>query len=266
MIFQFREFEKVEVVNWVDIDNNTYTDVFRDMQRALWIIGYKLGTIDGLIGPKTKNALFSYVTDFTRDNYSDKIKTTTLNTLATTAKSYSNQTDQNDFSTVDGTINAIIAECKTQHVTQLGQIAYILATVKWETAHTFKPIRESIHASEKWRRDHFRYYPYYGRGFVQITWLNNYTLYGAIMGENWATNPDLALEPNRALFALVHGFRTGAFTGCSIYRYVEKEATFEQFIQARRCINGTKHATEIANIAKNYHEQLETQGEITDCG
>ena len=47
-----------------------------------------------------------------------------------------------------------------------------------------------------------------------------------------------------ALFALVHGFKTGTFTGRKITDYINRSET--DFVNARRCINGTDKATEIA--------------------
>ena len=46
----------------------------------------------------------------------------------------------------------------------------VLATVEWETNKTFQPVREAYWLNEDWRRAHLKYYPYYGRGFVQLTW------------------------------------------------------------------------------------------------
>jgi len=53
-------------------------------------------------------------------------------------------------------------------------LAYYLATAKWETAGTMQPVREPFWLSENWRRLNLRYYPYYGRGYVQLTWKSNY--------------------------------------------------------------------------------------------
>jgi hypothetical protein len=52
--------------------------------------------------------------------------------------------------------------------------AYALATACHETAYTMQPVREAFWLSEAWRRTHLRYYPYYGRGYVQLTWEDNY--------------------------------------------------------------------------------------------
>ncbi len=159
-----------------------------------------------------------------------------------------------DFSTEEGTIAAIKAECQTQGIGLPAQIAYILATVEWETNRTFKPVREAYWLSEAWRRQNLRYYPYYGRGFVQLTWEDNYRKYAEIMDFDLVGNPDKALEPSIALFILIQGFRTGAFTGKKITDYINGDGC--NFIQARRCINGLDKAEEIAALAKNYLQSL----------
>ena len=149
-----------------------------------------------------------------------------------------------DFSTREGTIAAIKAECQKHDIGLPAQIAYVLATTEWETNHTFQPVREAYWLSEDWRRSHLKYYPYYGRGYVQLTWEDNYRTYGKILNIDLVGNPDLALEPQNALFILMHQFKNGAFTGKKITNYINKDEI--DFINARRCINGRDKAEEIA--------------------
>jgi len=169
-----------------------------------------------------------------------------------------------DFSTKEGTIAAIRAECQKQGLGLPEQIAYVLATVEWETGGTFQPVREAYWKSEEWRRQNLRYYPYYGRGYVQLTWEANYRKYAKIMGLDLVGNPDLALQPEVALFILVHGFKTGAFTGKKLEDYINVNEA--DFIQARQCINGLDHAKEIAALAKKYLHTTEeaSETEITE--
>jgi hypothetical protein len=71
-----------------------------------------------------------------------------------------------------------------------------LATVAIETASTFAPVREAFWLSEEWRRANLaRYWPYYGRGHIQLTWRENYVTYGQQLGVDLVGNPDLALDP-----------------------------------------------------------------------
>jgi predicted chitinase len=162
-----------------------------------------------------------------------------------------------DFSTRDGTMVAITSECCRQGIGLKSQIAYVLATVDHETNHTFKPVTEAYWLSDPdayLKTHHPDYYPYYGRGYVQLTWERNYATYGKILGQNLVGHPELALEPETALFVLVHGFKTGTFTGRKITDYIDAQNT--DFIDARRCINGLDKAEEIANLAKQYLAEL----------
>lgn len=152
----------------------------------------------------------------------------------------------NDFSTRAGTVAAIEAKCIRQGLTLPAQIAYVLATVEHETNSTFKPVREAYWMPE-WYRKRFRYYPYYGRGYVQLTWEYNYRRYADLLGIDLVGNPDLAMQPEIACYILVHGFRTGLFTGKKITDYIN--ATKTDMVGARRCINGKDRAEKIACVA-----------------
>ncbi|MEO0080462.1 MAG: glycoside hydrolase family 19 protein, partial [candidate division WOR-3 bacterium] len=85
----------------------------------------------------------------------------------------------------------IVKECLRQGVSQPEQIAYVVATAEWETGKTFKPVKEAFWLSEEWRKKNLRYYPYYGRGYVQLTWESNYRKYSKILGIDLVGNPDL---------------------------------------------------------------------------
>jgi hypothetical protein len=205
-----------------------------------------------LIGPRTRNAWAEFKEDVFQGN-PDLIGIGSVGTLQ-------EKLDQigegivHDFSTKEGTIKAIKWECKAQEIGLNTQIAYVLATTQWETAQTFKPVREAFWKSEDWRRQNLRYYPYYGRGFVQLTWKSNYQKYSQILGIDLVNNPDLAMDPNVALFILVHGFKTGTFTGRKITDYINESKT--DFVNGRRCINGLDKAHTIADIAQQFLSRL----------
>ena len=167
--------------------------------------------------------------------------------------------EEYDFSTREGTIKAIITESKKQGFMLNTQIAYILATVKRETGDTFKPVREGDwvgHTStDEYRRTHYRYYPYYGRGYVQITWDYNYRKYSDKLGVDLITNPDKALEPNNSLYILIDGFKFGVFTGKKLTDYVSDTKT--DFYHARQCINGLDHAEQIKGFADDFLNRLD---------
>ena len=135
------------------------------------------------------------------------------------------------------------------------QVAYILATVKHETNSTFKPVVEAywLNDADTWcKKHHPEYYPYYGRGYVQITWKENYKKFSGILGKDLVANPELALAPENALKILIIGFRDGLFTGKKITDYINDKKC--DFVGARRCINRQDDAKLIAKYAKRYLE------------
>jgi len=156
--------------------------------------------------------------------------------------------------TPDATRRAIINECRSQSLNLPTQIAYVLATVEWETAGTWRPLREGIHSSaraERFRRT-LRYYPYYGRGFVQLTHLGNYAKFSR-PGVDLVHDPDLAMHGDIALKVLVEGMRDGAF-GQRLDRHINRAKT--DFLHARRAVNVMDHAAEIAKLAQGWLTKL----------
>lgn len=223
-------------------------DALRELQTALGILGYPVGEIDGMIGPHTRTAWAEFKTDVFQGN-PGLIGPGAIHVLETKLESIAKKGEY-DFSTKEGTLAAIAAECVAQGIGLPAQIAYVMATVEWETAKTFKPVREAFWLGEEWRKERLRYYPYYGRGYVQLTWRNNYQRYSTLTGKDLVKNPDLALRPEIALFVLVHGFKTGTFTGRKIGDYIDSDR--RNFVGARRCINGTDHDNDIAALALKY--------------
>lgn len=218
----------------------------RELQTALQVLGYPVGSLDGLVGPRTRNAWAKFKADVHAGD-AELIGPASLQTLQAKLQALDDRTGH-DFSCPAGTIRAIQHECLSQGLGLNSQIAYVLATVQWETNHTYEPVREAYWLSEDWRQRNLRYYPYYGRGYVQLTWQSNYEKYARLLGIDMVAEPDLAMQPKTALFILVHGFTTGSFTGRCITDYID--ARHSDFINCRRVINGTDHAEEIAELAR----------------
>lgn len=241
------------VIQTATLISDLPVDTLKQLQTGLKALGYPVGPIDGMFGPRTRSAW----AEFKADNHRSEpewIGPDSWALLQEEVLAISTPGKTHDFTTKDGTVDAIIYECRQQKIGSANQIAYVLATTEWETARTFKPVKEAYWLSEDWRRKHLRYYPYYGRGLTQITWLRNYLKYERILGIPLVKNPDLALEPNVALFIMVHGFKTGSFTGRKITDYINGDKA--DFYQARRCINGLDKASEIAELAKNWRKKL----------
>ncbi|MGV2975691.1 glycoside hydrolase family 19 protein [Roseibium alexandrii] len=155
-----------------------------------------------------------------------------------------------------GDTRLILAECKRYGCLR-NQAAYILATAYWETARTMKPVKEAYWLSEDWRRKNLRYYPWYGRGYVQLTWEANYKKAGNVLGVNFIADPDKLLEPENSARILVQGSMEGWFTGKKIPDYITLKKS--DFRNARRVINGMDKASEIAKLARGYDEALKAE-------
>ncbi|WP_217577311.1 carboxypeptidase [Mesorhizobium sp. GbtcB19] len=155
-----------------------------------------------------------------------------------------------------GCTRMLINECRAQGLLR-NQCAYVLATAFWETAHTMQPVVEAYWLSENWRRNNLRYYPWYGRGFVQLTWEKNYQRAEAETGSPVHQNPALALNPAIAAKIAVTGMREGWFTGRDLNDFIDLQHS--DFVNARRIINGVDRAQEIAVIAQHYDEALKAE-------
>ncbi len=149
----------------------------------------------------------------------------------------------------------ILDEWERRGLTDLRWLAYMLATVKWETDHTMQPIREG--GGLKYLKSK-KYYPWYGRGYVQLTWQPNYKKFRdrvfKLFGVDICADPDLAMKANVAAFIMFEGTIGGEFTGKKLADYFNAKVT--DWIGARRIINGTDRAAEIATIAKQFYADL----------
>ncbi|MDX1957511.1 MAG: glycoside hydrolase family 19 protein [Leptospiraceae bacterium] len=127
------------------------------------------------------------------------------------------------------TIPIILSECAKNSVTDLGQIAYIIATTEHESK------LGQIMMERAWIKDEAQNNAYFeqryqgradlgntqpgdgikfkGRGFCQITGRVNYTDWSKRLGVDLLSNPDLAAtDVSIAARILVIGMRDGTFT------------------------------------------------------
>lgn len=106
-------------------------------------------------------------------------------------------------------------------------------------------------------------YKYRGRGYVQITWHNNYLRAGRLIGVNLAANPDLALQFPIAAKIMFAGMTDAeiifddfeddqnfSFTGRTLEDYFNE--TTDDPYNARRIINGTQAAAMIAETHRDF--------------
>jgi len=178
-------------------------------------------------------------------------------------------------SQVDG-MNAILDAWDASGLTDLRYAAYMLGTAFHETARTMRPIKEMggdayvtrlydvMGAFPERARSMGNTTPgdgarYCGRGYVQLTWKANYARMGKLLGVDLVGNPDLAMDPDIAARVMFEGMTKGEssvgdFTGVALENYFTD--TKEDWVNARRIINGLDHADAIAATAKAFHTAL----------
>lgn len=154
-------------------------------------------------------------------------------------------------------------------IRDIRQRAYLLATVRHETANTFAPIYE------QGSRAYFNKYEpgtklgrrlgnlergdgflFRGRGYVQITGRANYARlsHPDYANRNLIAKPDDALMPSVAYRIMSCGMAYGLFTGAAIDRYIDEDRA--NYFNARRVINGVDKALLIAGYAKVMEDAL----------
>lgn len=147
--------------------------------------------------------------------------------------------------------------------------AYALATAWHETNRTMQPVREAYWLSEEWRRKHLRYWPHYGRGYVQLTWPDNYAKADAAAADEGLiergrliADPDLAMRPDIAAFILRWGMVGGKFTGVRFNMVLPPKgvATRDQYMNARTIINGRDKSDLIEDYAQVFEKALRDGG------
>src|SRR5262245_2513082 len=138
-------------------------------------------------------------------------------------------------------------------------LAYILATTYHETAQTMQPIAE--YGKGKGKPYGVPAGPYgqvyYGRGYVQLTWLDNYQKQDQKLGlgGRLIKNADLALDQQIALQVIFGGMMAGDFTGVGLPKYItctNVESDTTDFYNARKIVNGLDCATQIQGYAQKF--------------
>ena len=167
-----------------------------------------------------------------------------------------------DRSQVDG-FNRLL-QAMGEAAWPIGWVAYGLATAWWETAKRMQPVEEGYYLGPEKAKRHqrsLRYFPWYGRGDVQLTWEANYKraddelrLGGALIAD-----PNIALDPAISAKVLVKGMEQGWFTGKKLGDYLGAP-TDANFRQARKIINGTDRAADISRVAQGMLQALQAGG------
>lgn len=170
----------------------------------------------------------------------------------------------------------VLDEWETNHAASDDRwLAYMLATAYHETARTLQPVRETLAISDDeaaerlekawksgklpwvkdpyWRKDpHGQYW--FGRGLVQLTFKANYQKLGQDIGVSLVGNPALALQEGPAIKVLFYGMINGEFTGKKLANYFA--GGLQDWVNARRIINGLDRAADIAGYGKTYYAAI----------
>jgi hypothetical protein len=161
-----------------------------------------------------------------------------------------------------GYTEKILDVCRIRGIS-LNRTAYILATAYWETGKTMEPVREAFYLGKKQEayRKKLRYYPWYGRGFVQLTWEENYKKAGKRLGVDFTKDPDAVMDPDYSARILVIGMEEGWFTGKDLDDFIddvdENDAEDRKEYEAgRKVVNGVDKKAEIADLALLYEKAL----------
>ena len=163
-------------------------------------------------------------------------------------------------------INGLLAAFETHGDGMNDTLAYGLATAFHETAKRMVPVREGLASTDAGARRAVarlaaqrgprsavaRYaqpagphgHVYYGRGHVQLTWLDNYRAASPVAGHDLVADPDRMLDPVVSARVLWVGLLDGRWnaSGHGLRHYLGRG----DVIGARRTVNGTDKADVIA--------------------
>lgn len=251
LIDQNRSIPFDDINSGVLVDDRLFCAEIQTILRA----NHLLEVVDGIYGPKTREALRNFKASRKLDG-GDMLGPTTAKALLDARLGVGKLPDWQGGDK-QAAIEAIIKEAHRQGITFKSQIAYILATVQHETADSFQPVKESYFLGEPQGENHrktLRYYPFYGRGYVQLTWDYNYRKYSDLLGLDLVNDPDLVMRPDISLFILVDGMKQGVFTGRKLDDHISDDRV--DFLKARWIINGNDQAKLIKKYAMSWQTEL----------
>jgi len=155
-----------------------------------------------------------------------------------------------------------------QRIRDLRYVAYILATIKYETNNRYAPATEL--GSDALLEKLYGYdttlgqrlgntapgdaVKYKGRGYIVIAGKNNYKLIGDKLGIDLAAVPEMVLEPEIAYQILSTSMIDGSFTGKKLSDFINDEQT--DYVGARKIVAGPDRAELIAAYATKFESIL----------
>ena len=186
---------------------------------------------------------------------------------------------------VDG-MNGIIQAMREVGDGDQDTLAYALATTYHETGMRMLPVREGFGQTDAQSR--FRVnalarkrgpnsavakyakptgpygHVYYGRGYPQLTWLENYEKCSEDAGVDLVKNPDSMLDPRISARVLIRGIMDGRWNGrgkgLDDYEGEDDFLDDAEAIQARRTVNVQDKARLIAGYHRKFYNALTAGG------
>ncbi|MGH2412402.1 MAG: glycoside hydrolase family 19 protein [Microcystaceae cyanobacterium] len=235
------------------IDLKRDIELIKQIQTRLHDLGlytYGANDPDGLWGPKTEQGLEQFCNAVHLNSFETGLFGPTFAEALIEAKTISPITPERlgiptwwQGGNKEELAQAVAKEGANQGVIERHQLCYIMATIQHETAGTYKPIAEYGGRTRP-------YAPYYGRGYVQLTWKYNYELYSHKLGQDFVAHPDQVMESAVSLFIIIDGMKNGVFTGKKLSDYISGNRV--DFYNARRIINGMDRASLIEGYARNW--------------
>jgi putative chitinase len=186
------------------------------------------------------------VTTYDRDTYFDKVRDSLF---------YGSMNQDQ----VEGQEN-LLTQWENRPYTDVRWLAYILATTIHETAATMQPITE--YGSQSYLQGK-PYWPYIGRGYVQLTWEDNYAKARDKLGlsgsDDLVKYPDRALDPVIAADVIFLGMAEGWFTGKALPDYFNDSK--DDPVNARQIVNGNDDDDLIAGYHRKFLDALKASAE-----
>jgi putative chitinase len=162
-------------------------------------------------------------------------------------------------------------------ITRLEWAAYILATIRNECGANMQPKKEikDKPGGEVWEKYQRHYWPsgYYGRGYSQLTWKENYQDFSDLLyhDNRLVKNPDLVMQPEVGYKILATGMVQGLFRRRSKTSAFKLSDFFndakEDEINARQIVNGIggtayQWALRVAGYYREYKPCLQAALEV----
>ena len=153
-------------------------------------------------------------------------------------------------------INFITHYLRKYNITDLRKVAYVTQTAWHEMRGLMELTETRARKGTPLRALQNRYWlsGYYGRGYIHVTWEDNYKKIGDLLGLDLVRNPDFMEDEHIAAEALVLGMKLGTYTSRKLNDYFNvKRADWRN---ARRIVNGLDKSIQIAADAQAIHAEL----------